>query len=201
MNIILASHNKGKIAEIQELLQQTTIKVIPQENLNIEEAEETGLTFVENALLKARHACIETGMPAIADDSGLVVPFLQGEPGIYSARYAGIKNDFKANIEKLLSALQNSSGQDRQAYFHCTLVYLSYPEDPSPIICEGQWYGSILTAPTGTQGFGYDPIFYDPTYQCSAAELALTIKNQISHRGQALKLLIGKLSHLCTHSS
>jgi XTP/dITP diphosphohydrolase len=191
--IIFASSNSGKINELQSMLDESHYEIIPQTHLGIPDAEETGLTFVENALLKARNACLHSGKPAIADDSGLVVQALDGAPGIYSARYAGKHGDFRANIEKILQELKDVSDENRQAHFHCTLVYLEYAEDPAPLICEGIWRGMILHAPTGTEGFGYDPIFYDPEEQLGAAELQPLRKNQISHRAQALRDLINKL--------
>jgi len=194
MKIVFASNNSGKIHEIQTLLKPFDIEIIPQAELDVGEVPETGLTFVENAIIKARHACRETGLPAIADDSGLEVDALQGRPGIYSARFAGIKANSQDNIKKLLTELKSVVKDQRQARFHCALVFLLHAEDPTPLICEGTWNGVILEEPAGCQGFGYDPVFLDPNEQCSAAELALSKKNQISHRGQALKLLMKKLS-------
>lgn len=187
--IVLASNNLGKIREIQELLSSTGIEVIPQAELNVNEVPENSPTFIENALIKARHAASLTEKPTLADDSGLVVPALNGEPGIYSARYAGEKGSFEKCIEKLLFKLKNKHGQERQAFFYCVLVFLRHPYDPCPIVCEGTWAGTILYSPQGTSGFGYDPIFYDPNQQCSAAELPLEIKNKISHRGEAMTKL------------
>ncbi len=193
--IIFASHNAGKIHELETLLTHVNIDIIPQQTMNVADIPETGLTFVENAILKARHASAQTGLPAIADDSGLDVFALKGEPGIFSARYAGDKATSKDNIQKLLANMTHLSGVERHAAFHCVLVYLNHPEDPMPLICQGSWQGSILTIPTGEQGFGYDPVFYDSTYQCSAAELSIETKNKISHRGQALQKLLALLSH------
>lgn len=194
--ILFASSNSGKINELQSILDEFDFTVIPQTQLGIQDAEETGLTFIENALLKARNACQHSGKPAIADDSGLVVHALDGAPGIYSARYAGKNADAKTNINKLLKDLEDIPTENRQAHFHCTLVYLEHAEDPAPLICEGRWDGIILHAPAGHQGFGYDPVFYDPNEQASAAELSSTRKNQISHRGQALRMLATKLKTL-----
>lgn len=191
--IIFASSNSGKINELQTILDQFNYEVVPQEILGIPDAEETGLTFVENALLKARNACRFSGKPAIADDSGLVVHALDGAPGIYSARYAGNHGDSRANIEKLLADLDGVPEENRHAHFHCTLVYMEHAEDPAPLICEGIWHGIILHTPTGNKGFGYDPVFYDAHEKASAAELAAERKNQISHRGQALRKLIMQL--------
>jgi XTP/dITP diphosphohydrolase len=192
MKIVFASTNTGKIRELNHLLETFQLTVIPQSELGVKEIPETGSTFEENALIKARHASRETGLPAIADDSGLEVQALQGQPGIYSARYAGEKASSQDNINKLLRELSHE--ENRTANFHCVLVYLDNAEDPNPIICHGVWSGEILTEPRGEKGFGYDPVFFDPEYQCSAAELPLEIKNRISHRGKALRLLIQKLS-------
>ena len=196
MKIIFASHNAGKIRELRALLSRFNIEIIPQAELGISEADETGLTFVENALLKARHAAAHTGLPAIADDSGLEVFALHGKPGIHSARYA---EDPKKNIEKLLFQLQAMPDEKRAARFYCALTYLAYPEDPTPLICQGAWEGSILKAPQGKDGFGYDPIFYVSSEKCSAAELSLDKKNQLSHRGQALQILVEKLFEKMEH--
>lgn len=194
MKIVLASSNKGKIAEINDLLQGSSISVIPQSDQGVTDIEETGITFIENALLKARNAAQETSLPAIADDSGLVVPYLQGEPGIYSARYASPEVNHAKNIEKLLNKLQSVPEKDRQAFFYCIIVYLQHAKDPCPIVCEGIWHGQILTSPRGEHGFGYDPVFFDSRYHLSAAELDMATKNKISHRGQAISKLIHHLT-------
>ena len=191
MKVVFASNNKGKILELENLLSSFQIDIIPQSVLSVDEIEETALTFVENAILKARHACEKTGLSAIADDSGLVIEKLNGAPGIFSARFAGIPSDPKANIQKVLKALEGE--ENRNAYFHCTLVYMRHAKDPSPIICEGNWYGTILTSPTGTSGFGYDPIFYVENEKCSAAQMSVEKKNRISHRGLALQNLVQQL--------
>lgn len=185
--IVLATGNTGKVIEIKQALDANRIELIPQTQLGINDIEETGLSFVENALIKARHAASISGLPALADDSGIVVDALKGAPGIYSARYAGEPVDMDANIDKLLAALDGIT--HRSTRFHCAIVYLRYPLDPMPIICQGTWEGEILTARQGSQGFGYDPIFYVPTHHCSAAELPLDEKNRLSHRGQALAQL------------
>jgi XTP/dITP diphosphohydrolase len=201
MKIIFASSNAGKINEVQTLLARFNLKLIPQTEYQVTDADETGLTFVENALIKARHAAQVTGLPAIADDSGLIVHALNGAPGIYSARYAGLPCNSKHNIDKLLKELKDIPEPDRLAEFYCVLVFLSHADDPTPLICEGRWQGRILNQPTGNQGFGYDPVFYDDNEKCSAAELALDRKNHISHRGQALQLLLKNLPEkLCLHS-
>lgn len=194
MKIVLASTNSGKIHELRTLLKPFNIEIIPQAELNVTEIPETAMTFVENAIIKARHVCQQTGLPAIADDSGLLVDALRGAPGIYSARFAGEKAKTEDNINKLLSELKPVTKDKRQARFYCALVFLQYATDPTPLICEGVWNGIILDEPLGNKGFGYDPVFFDPNELCSAAELDITKKNQISHRGKALKLLIEKLS-------
>lgn len=193
MKIVFASNNAGKIRELQSILKPLALEIIPQTILGVTEVEETGLTFVENALLKARHAAQHTGLPAIADDSGLEVNALNHAPGIYSARYAGKNASSQDNIKKLLNELHNVPDNKRQARFYCCLVYLSQVDDPTPIICEGTWSGLILKQPAGSDGFGYDPVFFDSNENCSAAELPLAKKNLLSHRGKALKCLIEKL--------
>lgn len=192
MNIVVASSNQGKLKEFQAYFSPLNITIIPQSDLQIPDADETGLTFVENALIKARQATRLSGMPALADDSGIVVPYLNGQPGIYSARYAGTHSDFNANIAKLIDALQDTNAQQRHAYFYCCLVYLEHEKDPCPIIAEGQWYGQITLTPGGQQGFGYDPVFYIPKLNKTAAELSLEQKNQLSHRAIALQQLQAK---------
>lgn len=196
MKIILASNNAGKIKELQALLNPQQFTVIAQAELGIQDAEETGQTFVENALIKARHATHLTNLPAIADDSGLVVPVLNGAPGIYSARYAGEETNSHDNIQKLLAELKNVPAEKREAYFYCALVLMQHEDDPTPIICTGKWKGKILSAPQGTEGFGYDPIFYVPSENKTAAELPLAIKNRISHRGIALQSLIKQIAEI-----
>ena len=194
--IVLASSNPGKIQEFKLLLQPFDIEVLNQTDLQIEDADETGLTFIENAIIKARHAASISGLPALADDSGLAVAALNGAPGIYSARYAGHKRDHKEHIAKLLTALKDVPVAQRQAEFHCVLALMRSAEDPTPLICHGRWAGTILTAPSGTQGFGYDPVFYVASEQKTAAELAPDVKNKISHRARALQLLIAQLAEL-----
>ncbi|ALG68469.1 RdgB/HAM1 family non-canonical purine NTP pyrophosphatase [Beggiatoa leptomitoformis] len=187
--IILASNNQGKIREFNHLLINTDLEIIPQKDLAINDVEETGLSFVENAILKARHAAQQGGFPAIADDSGIEVDALHGAPGIYSARFAGQGASDTENIALLLSRLAAVPEAHRSARYHCVIVYMRHATDPMPIICQGTWEGSVLYTPRGTQGFGYDPVFYVPTHQCSAAELPAAIKNQLSHRSQALQAL------------
>ncbi len=191
--IVLASGNAGKAREISQMLANHRIEVLPQSAFNVIEVEETGLTFVENALLKARHAAAHSGLPAIADDSGLEVDALHGAPGIYSARYAGIDASDNDNLAKLLAALADVPTAHRTARFQCLMVYMEHAHDPTPIICQGTWEGRILFEPRGTQGFGYDPVFFVRTHNCSAAELPPAVKNNLSHRGQALRQLLTAL--------
>ncbi len=191
--IVLASNNKGKVREFGEMLSTLNMEVVPQATFNIEDADETGLTFVENAIIKARHASAIAGLPAIADDSGLEVDFLKGAPGIYSARYSGEGATDEKNLLKLLEALKDVPEEKRTARFQCVLVYMQHENDPTPIICQGTWEGVILTEPQGENGFGYDPIFYVPTHKCSSAQLNAEEKNKLSHRGQALKMLLTAL--------
>lgn len=197
--IVLASNNKGKVREFTEMLSTINMEVLPQANFNIEDADETGLTFVENAIIKARHASAIAGLPAIADDSGLEVDFLNGAPGIYSARYSDMENQGKdatdeKNLLKLLDALKNVPEKKRTARFQCVLVYMKHAYDPTPIICQGAWEGIITTENHGDNGFGYDPIFYVPEHNCTSAQLGSEQKNKLSHRGIALKSLLTKLS-------
>ncbi|MCO6540316.1 MAG: XTP/dITP diphosphatase [Gilliamella sp.] len=191
--IVLATNNQGKVNELQILLANAGFDIIAQSQFNIPDADETGLTFIENALLKARHTAKLTGLSAIADDSGLAVDALDGQPGIYSARYAGEHGNDKSNNQKLLKALQNIPKEKRTAYFYCALVFMRHENDPTPIICLGKWDGLILNEEQGDGGFGYDPLFYVPELGCTAAQLTKEQKSQISHRGQALKQLIEKI--------
>lgn len=193
MKLVIASGNRGKLAEFADLLRDSGIEGFAQGELGVDDIEETGLSFVENALLKARHAARITGLPALADDSGLCVDALGGAPGLYSARYAGVHGDAGANIDKLLDALRDVADARRGAHFHSTIVLLRHAEDPQPLIAEGSWHGHILHAPRGTEGFGYDPVFLDPGRGRSAAELDPAMKHRISHRGRALAALRGKL--------
>ncbi len=191
--VVLASNNKGKLRELGELLANHHIQVLPQGEFDIPEAVEDGLSFVENAIKKARNAAVHSGLPAIADDSGLEVDALKGAPGIYSARYAGDAGD-SANNAKLLEALKDVPDEQRSARFQCLMVYMRHAEDPTPIICQGTWEGMILRKPQGENGFGYDPLFFVPSQNASAAELPADIKNTLSHRGQALRQLIDVLN-------
>ncbi|MEO7067567.1 MAG: RdgB/HAM1 family non-canonical purine NTP pyrophosphatase [Rhodanobacter sp.] len=191
--IVLASSNRGKLAEFNALLADSGLEIVTQASLGIDDAEETGLTFVENALLKARHAARQSGLPALADDSGLCVEALKGAPGLYSARYAGHHGDDAANNAKLLQALSDVPTERRRAFFMCALVLLQHADDPAPLIVEGRWYGHVLKAPRGAHGFGYDPLFQPDGQTVSSAELDVTDKNQLSHRGQALAQLRTRL--------
>ncbi len=192
--IVLASNNPGKVREFSLLLAGLHCTVLPQAAFDMLEVEETGLTFVENAILKARNAAQHAGLPAIADDSGLEVDALKGAPGIYSARYAGRGASDDANLQKLLADIQDVAESERSARFQCVLVYMRHALDPTPIICQGTWEGRLLHAARGTNGFGYDPIFYVPTHRCTSAELPPEVKNQLSHRGQALRKLLAALT-------
>ena len=191
--IVLATNNQGKVNELQNLLADAGFNVVAQKEFNVPEVDETGLTFIENAILKARHTAKFTKLPAIADDSGLVVNALGGAPGIYSARYAGEHGNDASNNQKLLQELKNVPNEKRTAYFYCALAFMRHENDPTPIICLGKWDGIILNETRGEGGFGYDPLFYVPELNCSAAELTKEHKSQISHRGQALKQLIAKI--------
>ena len=186
VRIVMATGNAGKIRELSAVLASTGVELLAQSDLKVPEVEETGKTFAENAILKARNAANITGLPAIADDSGIEVDYLNGEPGIHSARYAGINANDADNNNKLLKALEGVSDEQRSARFQCLLVFMRHASDPTPLICQGTWEGFILEAPRGANGFGYDPLFYVPTHKCSTAELAPVVKNQISHRGIAL---------------
>lgn len=194
MKIIIASHNQGKIKELSALLAPKGIELIAQASLAVSDIPETGLTFVENALLKARHASKATNLPALADDSGLIVPYLNGAPGLKTARFAGEKASSQDNIAKLLSMLRAAQEHERQAYFYCLIVYMRHWQDPAPIIAEGKWHGYIAKEPQGQEGFGYDPIFYLPEKQQTSAELPFEIKNKISHRGQAIQSFINQIT-------
>jgi XTP/dITP diphosphohydrolase len=192
-SIVLASNNAGKVREINQLLESEQVRVIPQGQLGVSDVEETGLTFVENAILKARNAAAVSGLPAIADDSGIEVDALAGAPGIYSARFAGPGASDAENLQKLLEALAGTPQEERTARFQCLMVFMRHAEDPTPMICQGTWEGCILEAPRGENGFGYDPVFFVPTEGCSAAELESATKNRLSHRGQALGKLVRHL--------
>ena len=191
--LVIASGNRGKLAEFEALLAPLGIEVLPQSAFRIEDVEETASTFVENALLKARHAARASGLAALADDSGLCVDALGGKPGLHSARYAGVPGDAAANIAKLLDALRGLPLGARSAHFVCVLALLHHADDPAPLISEGRWHGRILERPRGDGGFGYDPVFLDPASGLSAAQLAAEEKHARSHRGQALAALVGRL--------
>ena len=198
---VLASGNSGKIREIQALLTASGIEVVAQGKLDVRSPEETGATFVENALLKARHAALETGLPAIADDSGLAVDVLAGAPGIHSARFAGPGADTEANMVKLLDSLAETPDDQRGARYHCVIVALLSADDPAPLITYADWPGVIARQPAGEGGFGYDPIFYDPELGATAAQLSAAVKNRVSHRGRALAKLSVALKERLTESS
>ncbi len=193
MKLVLASSNPGKLAELRDLLGDAGVDLHAQTEFGVEDAEETGLTFVENAILKARYASRATGLPALADDSGLCVDALNGAPGLYSARYAGGHGDNAANIAKLLDALRDVPDERRTARFVSVLALLRHADDPQPLIAEGVWKGRVLFAPRGSGGFGYDPVFFDPERGMGAAELDAALKNRISHRGLALAAMREKL--------
>jgi len=188
--VVLASSNQGKLREIQQVLAHLDMQLIPQSEFDVSDAEETGLTFVENAIIKARHAAAISGLPALADDSGLEVDALQGRPGIYSSRFAGDKATDGDNIQKLLTDLADVKPPQRSARFQCVLVYMRHAEDPSPLIAQGSWEGFILEEARGQNGFGYDPVFYIPEHQRASAELEAEVKNQHSHRARALEQLV-----------
>jgi XTP/dITP diphosphohydrolase len=190
MKIVLASGNQGKLKEFNRLLADKGLDVHTQAEFGVTDANETGLSFVENAIQKARHAALQTGLPAIADDSGLEVDALLGKPGIYSARFAGEHGNDTANNSKLLAELATIPNEQRTARFRCCIVFMKHAADPSPIIADASWEGCILHQPQGNNGFGYDPLFYVPSHDCSSAELPPEEKNRISHRGQALQLLL-----------
>jgi XTP/dITP diphosphohydrolase len=191
---VLASNNAGKLREINQILAGLDWQALPQSEFSIGDVEETGTTFVENAIIKARHAADIAGLPALADDSGIVVDALQGEPGVYSARYAGKGASDQANLEKLLDNIKSVPQQQRNAHFQCVMVFMRHARDPSPIIAEGSWHGFIVDKPAGDNGFGYDPIFWVPEHNCTSAQLAPEMKNQLSHRGKALKQLLSLLN-------
>jgi len=191
--IVLATNNQNKINELHDLLSEQGFEIVSQRDYHIPDANEVGLTFVENAIIKARHAAALTNLPAIADDSGLAVDALHGAPGIHSARYGGNEADYQKNNQKLLHALADIPANKRSAFFYCVLVYLRHKNDPTPIICQGKWQGYILTEPQGKNGFGYDPLFYIPELGHTAADLPYQEKKYVSHRGQALKSLIKAL--------
>nr|WP_063572893.1 RdgB/HAM1 family non-canonical purine NTP pyrophosphatase [Luteibacter rhizovicinus] len=196
MRLVLASGNAGKVVELEQLLAGSGVQLVPQTALGVSDAEETGLTFVENALIKARHAARVTGMPALADDSGICVDFLGGAPGLYAARYAGKHGDSAANNAKLLHELAGVPTEKRGAYFIAVLVVLRHADDPAPLIAEGRWPGRILEAPRGEGGFGYDPLFLPAGHDLGAAELDPAVKNRLSHRGQALEVLKARFAEL-----
>lgn len=191
--VVLASGNAGKLKEFQQLLDNCGLEVLPQSKFDVPEADECGLSFIENAIIKARNACIYTGLPAIADDSGLAVDALNGAPGIYSARFAGSDATDQDNNQLLLEKLRLVPEELRTARFHCVLAFMRHENDPTPIICHGSWEGKILKGASGDHGFGYDPLFYVPERDCTSAELEKAEKNRISHRARAMVLLLEQL--------
>lgn len=194
--MLFASGNQGKVNELQELLSPFGFNVVPQKAYNVDEVPETGTTFVENAIIKARHASKVTGLQCIADDSGLEVAALNGAPGIYSSRFAGPDATDGTNIDKLLSALEGQPISNRAARFVCVLVFMRHADDPCPIICEGYWEGVIAEHRSGDNGFGYDPVFFQPQLNKTAAQLTPEEKHGLSHRGQALRKLVEKFQQL-----
>ena len=192
--IVLASNNPGKVREIGQLLVDLDIEVVAQSEFNVPEIEETGLTFVENAILKARNAAHYSGLPALADDSGIEVDALNGAPGIYSARFAGVGASDEQNLQKLLTDIQAIDRAPRSARFQCLMVLMRHELDPTPLICQGTWEGQIIDTPQGDNGFGYDPIFYVPQEKCTSAQLPPERKNALSHRGKALQCLLAQLN-------
>ena len=189
-DIVLATGNAGKVREIQNILCDCNVNILPQSQFDVPEAVEDGLTFVENALIKARHASKLTGLPAIADDSGIEVDYINGQPGIHSSRYAGESGNNKANNAKLLDVLSGVERAKRTARFQCVIVFLKHEFDPTPLICQGTWEGIITETEEGHEGFGYDPLFFVESEQCTSAQLDPALKNRISHRGKALKVLV-----------
>ncbi|MDO8826618.1 RdgB/HAM1 family non-canonical purine NTP pyrophosphatase [Methylophaga sp.] len=185
--IVLASGNIGKLRELSQILSPLGLELIAQSDLNVPEAEETGLSFVENAIIKARNAALISGLPAIADDSGIEVDALHGAPGIYSSRYAGPDASDTDNIQALLTAMKDVPENERTARFQCVVVFMRHAEDPTPLICQGSWHGQILQSPIGDEGFGYDPVFWVSETDCTAAELSPEQKHAISHRGKAMR--------------
>ncbi|NOX77267.1 MAG: RdgB/HAM1 family non-canonical purine NTP pyrophosphatase [Gammaproteobacteria bacterium] len=192
--VVLASGNVGKLREINAIIGGLGMQAVPQSDFDVPDADETGLSFVENAILKARHAARLTGLPAIADDSGLEVDILKGAPGIYSARFAGPGASDEDNVHKLLRELDGVPESQRTARFQCLMVFLTHEMDPTPLICQGSWEGRILLEPVGENGFGYDPVFYVPGECCASAQLVPAVKNRLSHRGQALSRLLRELN-------
>lgn len=189
--IVIASGNPGKLREIRRILEPLDFQVVPQSDFGVPECPEPHVTFIENCLAKARHAALHTGLPALADDSGICVDALNGAPGVYSARYAGEPKSDQRNNEKLIEALKGET--NRKAHYYCVIVLVRHPDDPQPLIAEGSWHGQIIDTPRGENGFGYDPYFYLPEFGKTGAELDPDHKNVISHRGKALDLLVNKL--------
>lgn len=198
--IVLASGNRGKLKEFNEIFAPLQIDVMPQSDFAVQDADETGLSFIENAIIKARHAARVTGLPALSDDSGLEVDALNGAPGIYSARYAGAGCGDDENNRKLLQALEQVPTEQRSARFQCVLVFMRHAEDPTPLICQGSWEGVILDTPRGHNGFGYDPLFFVPELNCASAELTSEQKQKYSHRGKAVRQFIEQIGPWLKHA-
>lgn len=191
--LVLASNNVGKVREVGQILAELSMDVMPQGDFDVEDIAETGTTFIENAIIKARHAAEVTGLPAVADDSGLVVDALNGQPGVWSARYAGEGASDQANLNKLMEQLGDTPDEQRSARFLCLMVFMRHAADPTPVIAQGVWEGRISTAAAGDNGFGYDPVFWVAEHGCTAAELSAEVKNSLSHRGQALRALVAAM--------
>ena len=191
--LVLASNNAGKVREVGQILAELNLDVMPQGDFGVSEVPETGTTFVENAIIKARHAAEVTGLPAVADDSGLVVDALNGEPGVWSARYAGEGASDQANLNKLMEQLGNTPDEQRSARFLCLMVFMRHAGDPTPVIAQGVWEGHISRESAGDNGFGYDPVFWVAEHGCTAAQLTAEVKNSLSHRGQALRSLVAAM--------
>lgn len=196
MKLVVATDNQDKLKEIKSYLQDLPIELIAQSTFNVPPIPETGLSFIENAIIKARHAAKYSELPSLADDSGLAVDALGGAPGIYSARYAGENARAEDNIKKLLTAINTLKGDDRKARFYCVIAFVKHFKDPTPIVCQAEWEGRLLDTPVGTGGFGYDPIFFIPHLNCTAAELDAKQKNTISHRAKALRAFVDKMKVL-----
>lgn len=195
-SLVLASGNQGKLRELDAMLAPVGWTVMPQIEWGISEAVEDGLSFIENAIIKARHASEHTGLPALGDDSGLVVDILGGAPGIFSARFSGAAADDSSNIRKLLAELGGLPESDRGAHFYCAMALVRHAHDPAPLLATGRWNGRIMEESAGMGGFGYDPVFWVPTHNCSSAELPAKVKNQISHRGKALSVMMEQMAGL-----
>ncbi len=194
--IVLATGNLNKVKEINAIVESIPVVVLPQSQFQIKEAVETGTTFIENAIIKARNASEQTGLPAIADDSGIEVDALNGEPGVYSSRYSGPDSNDQKNLEKLIENIKNVPEERRSCRYWCVMVYLKHAKDPTPVVCQASWEGQLITTPMGSNGFGYDPIFWIPSQKATAAQITLEQKNSMSHRAKALKMLFAHLQEI-----